>query len=168
MDYKIYKEEKVFKEEKVYKDYKVYKEERVYKDYKVDNDEGGSGMDSNHHGDWPLGNKVYVGDLANGEESTRKDLEVAFDKYGSVRNIWIAKRPAGFAFVLMNQKKDAERAVRELDGERIAGQRVKVELSSKEVARKQDRERWGRQDGERFARVKVELGSRERGRQTGS
>jgi hypothetical protein len=37
--------------------------------------------------------QVYIGDL--GEDATRRELEEAFDKYGYVKNIWIAKRPPG-------------------------------------------------------------------------
>ena len=73
-------------------------------------------MDSNRHGDWPLeckvdtwlwflsrclakfsaitpSDQVYIGDL--GEDATRRELEEAFDKFGRVRNVWIAKRPPG-------------------------------------------------------------------------
>jgi len=83
-------------------------------------------MDSNRHGDWPLECKVYIGDL--GEDATRRELEEAFDKFGRVRNVWIAKRPPGFAFVLMDDPRDAEDATRELDGSRMCGRRVKVRL----------------------------------------
>ena len=38
-------------------------------------------------------NQVYIGDL--GEDATRRELEEAFDKFGRVRNVWIAKRPPG-------------------------------------------------------------------------
>jgi len=81
-------------------------------------------MDSNRHGDWPLECKVYIGDL--GEDATRRELEEAFDKFGRVRNVWIAKRPPGFAFVLMDDPRDAEDATRELDGSRMCGRRVKT------------------------------------------
>ena len=83
---------------------------------------------------------MYIGDL--GEDATRRELEEAFDKFGRVRNVWIAKRPpgelswpkhhlkvfSGFAFVLMDDPRDAEDATRELDGSRMCGRRVKVRL----------------------------------------
>ena len=70
---------------------------------------------------------MYIGDL--GEDATRRELEEAFDKFGRVRNVWIAKRPPGFAFVLMDGPRDAEDATRELDGSRMCGRRVKVQMS---------------------------------------
>ena len=84
---------------------------------------------------------MYIGDL--GEDATRRELEEAFDKFGRVRNVWIAKRPpggqtiksfeintsTGFAFVLMDDPRDAEDATRELDGSRMCGRRVKVQMS---------------------------------------
>jgi len=78
---------------------------------------------SNRHGDWPLEAKVYIGDL--GSDGTRYELEEAFSVYGAVKNIWVAKKPPGFAFVLMEDPRDAEDAVRALDGGRICGRRVK-------------------------------------------
>jgi len=80
---------------------------------------------SNRHGEWPLDAKIYIGDLGN--DATRYELEDAFNPFGTVKNVWIAKRPPGFAFILMEDSRDAEDAVKELDGTRICGRRVKVE-----------------------------------------
>merc|ERR1711915_1095246 len=84
------------------------------------------GAHSNRHGDWPVDAKVYIGDL--GSDGTRYELENAFSAFGTVKNIWIARKPPGFAFVLMDDPRDAEDAVRELDGKRICGRRVKATL----------------------------------------
>ena len=43
--------------------------------------------------------KVWVGGL--GEEGTRLELEVAFEEFGPVKNIWLAKNPPSFAFIEM-------------------------------------------------------------------
>ena len=87
--------------------------------------------------------QIYIGDLGN--DATRYELEDAFNPFGTVKNVWIAKRPpgnishhhpghfeiilllSGFAFILMEDSRDAEDAVKELDGTRICGRRVKVQ-----------------------------------------
>ena len=46
--------------------------------------------------------KVWVGGL--GEEGTRLELEVAFEEFGPVKNIWLAKNPPSFAFIEMEVK----------------------------------------------------------------
>ena len=56
-------------------------------------------------------------------KSFRYDLEDAFTKYGPVRNVWVARRPPGFAFVEMEDPRDAEDAVRGIDGTRVCGSR---------------------------------------------
>lgn len=114
-------------------------------------------MNSNRHGEWPLDQKIYIGDLGN--DATRYELEDAFSPFGSVKNVWIAKRPPGFAFILMDDPRDAEDAVKELDGTRMCGRRVKVELS------KPKREGGDRRDrGDRGDRRRDRSGDRERRR----
>ncbi|XP_066971223.1 serine/arginine-rich splicing factor 7-like isoform X4 [Macrobrachium rosenbergii] len=72
--------------------------------------------------------KVYVGDLGSG--ASKQELEEAFSKYGPLRNVWVARNPPGFAFVEFEDVRDAEDAVRGLDGRTICGRRVRVELST--------------------------------------
>jgi len=57
--------------------------------------------------------KVYVGDLA--RDVTEKDLERAFNYYGPLRNVWVARNPPGFAFIEFEDPRDADDAVRGLD-----------------------------------------------------
>ncbi|OQR77632.1 hypothetical protein BIW11_06952 [Tropilaelaps mercedesae] len=66
--------------------------------------------------DWDLTCKVYIGNLAN--HTSRHDIESAFSKYGNLRNVWVARNPPGFAFVEFDDSRDAEDAVRALDGSR--------------------------------------------------
>jgi len=77
----------------------------------------------------PLDCKVYVGDL--GSDARKEDLDDAFSYYGRLHNVWIARNPPGFAFVEFEDPRDAEDAVQGLDGSKISGRRVRVELSSK-------------------------------------
>jgi len=80
------------------------------------------------HQDWDPRCKVYVGNL--GSNAARGEIEEAFSKYGTLRNVWVARNPPGFAFVEFEDPRDAEDAVRALDGVRLCGARVKVEMST--------------------------------------
>ena len=79
------------------------------------------------HREWKLGCKVYIGNLAEG--ASKADIEGAFSKFGPLRNVWVARNPPGFAFVEFEDGRDAEDACRQLDGTRIAGGRIKAEMS---------------------------------------
>ncbi|XP_018020390.1 probable splicing factor, arginine/serine-rich 6 [Hyalella azteca] len=72
--------------------------------------------------------KVYVGDL--GSSANKHDLEDAFSQYGRLTSVWVARNPPGFAFVEFEDNRDAEDAVRALDGRTICGRRVRVEMST--------------------------------------
>ena len=85
--------------------------------------------------------KVYVGDL--GDSASKRDLEEAFGYYGPLTSVWIARNPPGFAFVEFEDDRDAEDAVKGLDGRTVCGRRVRVELST-------GRSRGGRGGGGRF------------------
>ncbi|XP_076062434.1 RNA-binding protein 1-like [Oratosquilla oratoria] len=93
----------------------------------TDPDEVDLGTMSRHR-EWSLDCKVYVGNLGN--NAARNELEAAFIKYGPVRNVWVARNPPGFAFVEFEDPRDAEDAVKCLDGARICGARVRVEMST--------------------------------------
>lgn len=58
--------------------------------------------------------KVYIGGLGNGADS--REIETAFGAFGRVVNVWVARNPPGFAFVAFEDPRDAEDAVRCLDG----------------------------------------------------
>jgi len=72
--------------------------------------------------------KLYIGGLD--EKATSKDIEAVFSRFSSLGDIWIAKNPPGFAFVDFSDYQDASDAVARLDGTKIAGTRVRVEISN--------------------------------------
>ncbi|GFU13080.1 RNA-binding protein 1 [Nephila pilipes] len=82
---------------------------------------------SRRFSDWDLDCKVYIGSISS--RTTKDDIESLFTRYGPLRNVWIARNPPGFAFVEFEDRRDAEEAVAELDGTRLCGQRIRVEMS---------------------------------------
>lgn len=96
-----------------------------------------------------------------GNSASKHEIESAFNKYGTLRNVWVARNPPGFAFVEYNDHRDAEDAVRALDGTRVCGSRIRVEMSSGRTRR----EEGGRSDrgGTRGSR-REDRSRRDRGR----
>mmetsp|Transcript_44254 Transcript_44254/g.71642 ORF Transcript_44254/g.71642 Transcript_44254/m.71642 type:complete len:152 (-) Transcript_44254:127-582(-) len=88
--------------------------------------------------------RLYVGNLPKDRAVERHELEEAFDKFGRVVDIWVARQPPGFAFVTMEEEKDAEEAVKEMDGAKLAGERIKVEVSKGGEVRRGPRDEGGR------------------------
>ncbi|CAN0306344.1 unnamed protein product, partial [Discosporangium mesarthrocarpum] len=77
-------------------------------------------------GDVP-GCKVWVGNL--GSSCEERDLRDEFSRFGELNKVWVARNPPGFAFVWFADDRDANDAVRELDGKSIAGREWRVEIS---------------------------------------
>ncbi|CAJ1385576.1 unnamed protein product, partial [Effrenium voratum] len=73
--------------------------------------------------------RLYVGNLPKDRAVERNELEEKFEKFGRVVDIWIARQPPGFAFVTMDDEKEAQDAVKELDGAKVGGERIRVEVS---------------------------------------
>jgi len=84
-------------------------------------------MPGGGHREWDVECKVFIGGLR--DDANRYDIEDVFNKYGNVRDVWVARKPPGFAFVEMEDPRDAKDAARGLDGTRICGARVRVEMS---------------------------------------
>jgi len=71
--------------------------------------------------------RVYVGNL--GKNGSRRELEREFEKFGPLRDVWVARNPPGFAFVLFEDARDAEDACHEMDGRYICGEKIRVEMA---------------------------------------
>ena len=67
--------------------------------------------------DGSLDCKIYVGDLP--KDAEEKELERAFNYYGPLKSVWVARNPSGFGFVEFEDPRDAEDAVKALDGEYV-------------------------------------------------
>jgi arginine/serine-rich splicing factor 7 len=55
-----------------------------------------------------------------GSAASKQELEESFSYYGPLRNVWVARNPPGFAFVEYEDPRDAEDAVRGLDGRYVS------------------------------------------------
>lgn len=62
----------------------------------------------------PISCKVYVGDLP--RDASEREIQRVFKEYGPLKNVWVARNPPGFAFVEYEDSRDADDAVKELDG----------------------------------------------------
>ena len=63
------------------------------------------------------------------DRGEKGELWRVFGKFGNLTNVWVADNPPGFAYVFFESFKDAEDAVRHLDGGKICGMKVEVKLS---------------------------------------
>ncbi|CAK9189681.1 unnamed protein product [Sphagnum troendelagicum] len=70
--------------------------------------------------------RVYVGNLD--PRATERELEDEFRVYGVLRSVWVARKPPGFAFVEFDDLRDAQDAIRAMDGKN--GWRVELSRSS--------------------------------------
>ncbi len=63
------------------------------------------------------------------DNGDKEELRRLFGKFGPLRNVWIATKPPGFAYVFFESFKDAEKACDYYNGKRVCGMNVRVELS---------------------------------------
>lgn len=58
--------------------------------------------------------RVYVGNLD--PRVSERELEDEFRVYGVIRSVWVARKPPGYAFIDFDDRRDAQDAIREIDG----------------------------------------------------
>ena len=69
--------------------------------------------------------QIFVAKLASGIRE--KDLEYEFRRFGNIKNIQLKR---GYAFIEYEDYKDAEDAIKDMDGRRFEGQRIVVQYAS--------------------------------------
>jgi arginine/serine-rich splicing factor 4/5/6 len=57
-----------------------------------------------------------------------KDLDYEFRRFGTIKNIQLKR---GYSFIEYEDYKDAEEAIKEMDGRKFEGQRIVVQHASK-------------------------------------
>lgn len=63
------------------------------------------------------GYRVFVGDL--GSRVGKYELEREFQHFGPILDVWVARNPPGFAFLVYKYGEDAEEAVKKLHGKYV-------------------------------------------------
>ncbi|KAL1448187.1 hypothetical protein WDU94_014325 [Cyamophila willieti] len=75
------------------------------------------------------GARLHISDI--GYHIRTSDLEREFRKFGRLVEVWMSKSRTSptFAFVVFRHNKDADKAMREMDGVSINGDRIRVALA---------------------------------------
>ena len=60
------------------------------------------------------GFRVHVADL--GIDCTKREIEKHFDRFGPSYEVWLARNPPCFAFIVYKYREDADECIREMDG----------------------------------------------------
>lgn len=76
--------------------------------------------------------RLYVGNLS--FDATAEDLREIFSATGTVEDAVIVTRPGGgrprgFGFVTLSTEAEGEEAIRQLDGQEVAGRALKVNVA---------------------------------------
>jgi len=102
---------------------------------------------------------VYVGKIS--DKTRERDLQELFEKYGKVSNVSLK---VGFGFVEFDDPRDADDAVRKLDGYDLDGSRIMVEHSRGGSAnRRDDSSSYRGRGGDRYERRDDDRGRSRRG-----
>jgi len=70
---------------------------------------------SRSRSDSPETYRIHVADL--GLDPSKREIEKCFEKFGPLIEVWVARNPPCFAFVVYKYKDDADTAIKEMDGQ---------------------------------------------------
>jgi len=73
------------------------------------------------------GYRLHVADI--NAECRKKDLERLFQKYGPLKEIWLASYAPFYAFIVYRSRRDAEHACSRADGVSVSGRRIRVSMA---------------------------------------
>lgn len=59
------------------------------------------------------GYRIFIGGVD--PRVGKVELERAFDRFGNIVDVWVARNPPGFAFIVYKHLEDAEKAIRRMD-----------------------------------------------------
>lgn len=71
--------------------------------------------------------RLFIGGLS--DDTTRTQVEQEFKHFGHISDIFVARNPPGFGFVVFDNKIDADDAIRDMDGQVLFGSKIRVELA---------------------------------------
>ncbi|ESO96626.1 hypothetical protein LOTGIDRAFT_88358, partial [Lottia gigantea] len=73
--------------------------------------------------------RVHVADI--GLNPSKPDVLEVFEKFGPITEVWVARNPPCFAFVIFRHIEDAESAIRDCDGKYVSvfGSRIRVSFA---------------------------------------
>ena len=108
------------------------------------------------HQDWDISRKIYIRGLRS--DSNKQQLMEAFVSFGKVVAGWIAQKPPGYAFLLMESSSDARDSCVGLNNTRIGGYKMQVEMATVSVKgeRTSDLEERA-SDGRKSRCLKIEI-----------
>ncbi|MDQ4076525.1 MAG: RNA-binding protein [Chloroflexota bacterium] len=111
-----------------------------------------------------MGTKLYVGNL--NYQTTEEDLRDLFGAIGEVESVSVVTdrdtgRPRGFAFVEMSSDREAQEAIRQLDGKVVDERTIKVNEARPREDRRSGGPR-GRRGGNDSRRDRGDRGDRRR------
>ena len=81
--------------------------------------------------DWDPSCKIYIRGLRS--DSSKEQLMDTFTCFGRVLAIWVAQKPPGYAFLLMESSRDARESCVALNNTIIGGHRMQVEMATGSV-----------------------------------